>query len=239
MRFFLFALIMALANLLQAQQDRLHAVGLGLNHYGLAVNYKYHHAAEPDKAWTRGDFFCEFGNIMHPRELVVINQTIQNSGAYKLDKINYAWTMRNYYQVRRELSPRQDRKNIALNWIAGAGVPICYYWPVYILYFDPTQGSTGEVFTQRYDPSIHEQQYIAGRAPFYTGMKQGKFMPGLGLHSALEFIWGNYRSDVKILTIGARVEGYGKAIPILYRADMNKRLFSMFYLNFAFGFGTN
>lgn len=236
--FAIFCLFFATLSL-RAQQDKLYAPGMGLNRYGIAINFTYHRADNTLSKWTKGDLAFELGNITDPREMVQINNTIQNPGIYKFGKINYAWTMRNYYMARRQLSQRQDRKNVAVNALFGAGIPVSYWWPVYILYFDPNAGQMGTTSVVRYDPTIHAQSQIAGRAPFYTGIKQGNFTPGAGINTACEFIWGNYRSDVKILTLGARVEAYSQKIPILYRNDMNKRLFSMFYLNFAFGFGKN
>lgn len=222
-----------------AQQDGLHMPGIGINRYGFAINYKYQKPDNVNSQWTKGDLFFELGNINNPREVVLINNTLPNSGVYKFGKINYAWTLRNYYMVRRNLSQRQDRKNVAMNAIFGAGIPFCYEWPVYIMYFDPAIGPSGATTAVRYDPEVHQQAQIAGRASFTTGFKQGKIIPGAGINAAMEFIWGNYRSDVKVLTIGARVEGYSKTIPILYRNDLNKSIFSMFYFNFAFGFGKN
>lgn len=222
-----------------AQPDRLNMPGIGMNRYGFAFNYKYQKADNPNSVWTRGDLFFEMGNIVNPREIALINNSLQNSGIYKFGKINYAWTLRNYYMVRRNISQRQDRKNVAMNAIFGAGIPFCYTWPVYIRYFDPGAGPNGSTDVVRYDPEIHQQAQIAGRASFSTGIKEGKVIPGVGLNAALEFFWGNYRSDVKVLTLGTRIEGYNQNIPILYRSDLNKRLFSMFYFNFAFGFGKN
>jgi len=222
-----------------AQQSSLNIYGIGVNRYGFGINYKYNRANNSNQLWTKGDLFFELGNIIHPREVALVNQTLQNSGIYKYGKINYAWTLRSYYMVKRQLSARQDRKNIALNAICGLGLPVSYYWPVYINYFEPTIGPNGTTSQVRYNPEIHQQSQIVGRTNSSKGISQGTLLPGAGINAGLEFIWGNYRSDVKVLTLGAKLEAYSKALPILYKNDLNSRLFSMFYVNFALGFGKN
>jgi hypothetical protein len=59
------------------------------------------------------------------------------------------------------------------------------------------------------------------------------------LNTGLEFSWGNFRNDVKSVTMGVRLEGYARKLPIMYAAtdsSLNRSLYSMFYLTFAFGF---
>lgn len=221
---------------LKAQQDKIVSVGIGLNRYGFMADMKIH-GADKNEQKKPFDFYIELGNIQHPREVALVNNTLQSSGVYKFGKINYAWVLRPYAMTRKNFSKRQDKKNIALNLVYGAGIPINYYWPVYIMYFEANAGANAPYTEERYDPKIHSQARIGGRAPFTRGIKQGSVLPGFGLNGGLEFIWGNYRSDVKILTIGARTETFLHPIPILYLNNQNKQVFTTFYFNFAFGFG--
>lgn len=228
-------LLFLFAQVLRAQG--LVSLGLGINRYGLAGSVKIHRADADNKKWRYGDLLFELGNIQHPREVALINNTLQSAGIYKFGKVNYAWTLRSYYMARYQLSGRQDKKSVALNAVGGIGIPLAYSWPVYILLYQPQSGP-GENFTEvRYDPQQHPQALIGGRAPFTRGFGEGRIHPGLGLNTGLEFSWGNYRSDVKVVTLGVRLEAYNTRIPIMYLSGMNQRLFSMFYLTFAFGFG--
>jgi hypothetical protein len=224
---------------LQAQSERILAFGPGINRYGVGADFKYYQPNPNTVPFVAGDFSLELGNIQHPREVALINPALQSSGIYKFGKVNYAWALRPYYMVRYALSVRQDRKSVALNAVAGAGLPVAYTWPVYIRLYQQGSGPNEQFDEVRYDPEKHPQHLIGGRAPFSRGFGEGNFTPGLGLNGALEFSWGNYRSDVKIVSLGMRVEGYAKKLPILYIDGMNKRLFSMFYLTFALGIGKN
>jgi hypothetical protein len=234
-----FVFILSVTGLLRAQTDRILAFGPSLNRFGVAADFKYYQPNPNMLSFVHGDISLELGNIQHPREVALINNTLQSSGIYKFGKINYAWALRPYYMARYALSVRQDRKSVALNAVGGIGIPLAYTWPVYILLYQQGSGPAEEFDVVRYDPEQHPQNLIGGRAAFTRGFGEGTVTPGLGLNTGLEFSWGNYRSDVKIVTLGMRVEGYAKKLPILYLDNMNKRLFSMFYLTFAFGIGKN
>lgn len=214
------------------------AVGPGINGYGVAAAVKYYRPGL--QTFHSGDLLFELGNIQNKREIALINNALQSSGVYKFAKINYAWSFRPYYMTRYALATRQDRKSVSLNAIGGVGLPIAYTWPVYILLFEPDQTNTEVYQTVRYDPAQHDQAFIGGRAPFSRGLREGKFTPGVGLNTGLEFAWGNFRNDVKIVTLGMRLEAYAKKLPIMYEGEtqgLNKSLYSFFYLTFAFGFG--
>ena len=84
---------------------------------------------------------------------------------------------------------------------------------------------------------MHNTSEIAGRAGFSEGFSEGNILPGLTWQGGLDFQWANYRGDVNTLTLGARVEAFPKKVPILHNNELNRSLFSSFYINFAFGLG--
>jgi hypothetical protein len=224
---------------LELMAQRMISFGPGINRYGVAASVKYHAPSKEENGPLVGDFLLEFGNIQHSREVALINNALQSSGVYKFGKINYAWAARPYVMGKYPLSMRQDKKSVAVNLIGGLGIPLAFSWPVYILLYDP-QAGPGQAYTEvRYDPNVHTQALIGGRAPFTRGLSSGKITPGLGLNTGLEFAWGNYQSDVKMLTLGMRLESYSKDLPILYINSLNQQVYSYFYLTFAFGFGKN
>lgn len=217
----------------------LFSFGAGMNRYGVSGHVKFERNEESLKKFKTGDLKFEIGNVMHPREIALINHSLQKKGVYKFGKINYAWTARPYYMAKYQISSRQDKKSVELNAVGGVGIPLAYTWPVYILLYDPQAGPNDMYTPVKYDPEVHPQAYIGGRAPFSMGINDGRFIPGLGLDAGLEFSWGNYRSEVKMVTLGMRLEAYSRQLPIMYISQMNQSLYSMFYLTFAFGFGNN
>lgn len=183
------------------------------------------------------DWGIELGNIQHPREVALLNTTFQNSGVYKLDKINYVWNLRPSVFLRKVIYPRNDRKSLGMNALLGGGLPIGIYWPVYVTVLQ-VDASGNQYFQRvRYNPEVHSQSQISGRASFATGMGDARILPGLSAQAGLEFGWSSFRSEANILGFGLRVEVFPRKIPILYTNSLNKSVFASFYLNFAFGLG--
>lgn len=231
-------LLMLPAGSLFAQSDRMGALGLGLNRYGVSFHFKHYAPQKADESRpVFKDWAVEIGNVQHPREVALLNNVFQSSGVYKLDKINYLWALRPTWQGRKPLSLRQERKAIGMNAIWGAGLTMAYHWPVYVLVLQVDASGNESFETVRYNPDEHPQSSIGGRASFTRGISEGNVIPGLLFQGGFEFLWGNYRTDANIVTIGARVEAFPRKLPILHTDNLNRSVFSTFYVNFAFGLG--
>ncbi|MBL7811483.1 MAG: hypothetical protein JNL57_04595 [Bacteroidetes bacterium] len=237
MRLFLLFSLLTVTRFLGAQSEKMTSLGVGLNRNGFGAVVKIYKPDHAPSNRTMGDFRFELGNITHSRELPLLNTTLQSSSIYKFGKINYVWAFRPAWETRWQLAPRPDKKAVGIQASAGVGLPMAWAWPVYIRLFTPDPGGN-EVFSiVRYNPDVHPQSQIAGRAPFHRGFSQGQLIPGLSLHTAVEFMWGNYRTDVNIVTIGARIEAWSKKLPILYTQNQNKSVLPTFYIGYAFGLG--
>lgn len=238
MRIGLFVFVLFTAGHIAAQSENLNALGLGVNRYGFSFHFKHYAKSDPADKPQWKDWGLELGNIQHPREVALLNTMFQNSGVYKLDKVNFLWTLRPGWQMRKPLALRQDRKAVGINAIGGAGLPLAYHWPVYVMVLQVDAGGNETFETVRYNPDLHPQSVIGGRASFATGISRGGIIPGLSLQGGLEFLWGNYRTDANIITIGTRLDAYSKKLPILHTSALNKSVFSTFYINFAIGLGS-
>lgn len=224
---------------LSAQSAPFSAIGAGINRYGFALNFRHFSGVKAGDLQHNPviDWGIELGNIQHPREVALLNTTFQNSGVYKLDKINYVWNLRPSVFLRKVIYPRNDRKSLGMNALLGGGIPIGFYWPVYVTVLQ-VDASGNQYFQRvRYNPEVHSQSQISGRASFATGMGDARILPGLSAQAGFEFAWSSFRSEANILGFGLRVEAFPKKIPILYTNSLNKSVFASFYLNFAFGLG--
>jgi hypothetical protein len=234
------AIFFILCSQIIAQPSPRNSLGVGISRYGVSASFRhdnfFHTLAS--RSINHTGFYLDVGNIQHPREVAVVNTVFQNSSTYKVDKTNFAWTVRPGLLYSLMLSERADRRAIGVNLTSGPGITLAYTWPVYvtILQVDP---AGNEYFTDvRYNPDIHKTSEIAGRAGFSRGFSQGAVTPGLTWQGGLDFQWGNYRNDVNTLTLGARIEAFPKKLPILHNNALNKSIFSAFYINFAFGLGS-
>lgn len=183
------------------------------------------------------DWSIELGNVQHPREVALLNNFIGSSGIYKLEKVNYQWVIRPALNFRSIVSARPDRRSVGVNVVSAVGLPVAYNWPVYVTILEVDAFGNENFSTVPYNPEIHPQGIITGRASFTNGMSAGGFIPGLSLQGGLEFTWGNYRTDMNILGIGARVEAFASKLPIMFNTQLNRSVLSSFYINFAFGLG--
>jgi hypothetical protein len=229
--------LFSFASRLQAQTGSTSALGLGINRYGVAFHFK-HYAPLPDsKRLSLGDWSFEIGNVQHPREVALLNNLINSSGVYKLEKVNYQWVFRPAWHLRSVVSTRPDRRSVGVNLVSAVGLPLAYHWPVYVTVLEVDQFGNENFSTVPYNPEIHPQRVITGRAGFTNGLSTGGITPGISLQTGLEFSWGNYRTDMNILGIGARVEAFAAKLPIMFNTKLNRSVLSSFYINFAFGLG--
>lgn len=210
------------------------ALGIGVNTNGFYLHGQKMRNSNAE-SWKKpqGPAF-EFGNIMHNKEVALLNNAFPGTSIYKLGKINYTWALRTSYQWRKPITYRTDKKAIAMNGIGGAGVSLAYAWPVYIRYFSSAPDNGG-VEIVRYDPNVHSQALIYGRQSWTSHFGQGKFIPGLVFKTGLEFIWGSYFNNIKVIETGLRAEIFPNRLPIMYKNNLNKNVFAGVYFNFAFG----
>ncbi len=235
----LFFLLFCASGFLSAQKTSFSALGAGINRFGFSFHFRHYGEINPNNNNFKPilDWGIELGNVQHPREVALLNTTFQNSGVYKLDKVNYNWNIRPSVFFRKPIYNRNDRKTVGMSGVLGAGIPLALIWPVYVNVLQ-VDGSGNQTFArERYNPDVHPQSQINGRASFANGMGEMSFIPGLSAQAGLEFSWGSFRSEANILGFGLRVEAFPKKIPILHTAALNKAVFASFYLNFAFGLG--
>lgn len=227
-------IVLMMTGSLRSQSNPKFDLGVGINTNGFYLHGQ-RFGRSGISGWKRpqGPGF-EIGNIFHTKEIALLNSAFPGTNIYKLGKVNYALALRSTYQFRTPLTYRSDKKSIAMNYVFSSGISMAYSWPVYIRYFssDPDDGGVQVV---RYDPEVHAQPLIYGRQSWTTKFGTGKFIPGLIFKSGLEFIWGSYFNNIKVIETGVRVEAFSQKLPILYRSNLNKQIYTGLYFNFAFG----
>ncbi len=176
------------------------------------------------------------GALNSPREIYVINNTLPGSQPFKLDKINYAWTVRPYASFHHEFNQRKSRNEVALSAFGSVQLPVAYVWPIYIWLYEGNTPFDG-YSDVRYNPEVHDSKFIGGTASFTRGFSGGKFIPGLGLSAGISLDWGSYRSFSNVLSVGVMTDAFVQKIPLMHTTENNAFIFPMLFVNFAFGFG--
>jgi hypothetical protein len=97
--------------------------------------------------------------------------------------------------------------------------------------------------TERYDPSIHYNQNIYGRASNLLGISELKFHPGLNAKFNLGFEYSGFRDGIRAMEVGMGVEVFPKRIEIMSNSVLetlpehavNHWMFLSGHVHFIFG----
>ncbi len=219
---------------INAQIVRSFVVDAQIRNYGFDAGVGIKTTWEPDQITET--FGLRMGNILHPKEILVVNQTLPASEPFVMDKINRIWVFRPYYARSWMLSERRSRFDVGLSLQMGAHIPFAYAWPIYVwvyrsnLPFDAVE----EV---RYNPEVHDVQFIGGESSYTRGISEGKIIPGIGVSAAISMEWGNYRNISNTLSIGFMNDFFVQELPLLNAINVNPQNLPALFINFAIGFG--
>jgi hypothetical protein len=195
-----------------------------------------------NSSWQPDDFSESYGlrigNIQHPKEVFVVNQALPASEPFVMDKINRAWVLRPYYARNWILSQRKSRFDIGVALQGGVHLPVAYAWPIYVWVFRSNLPFDA-VEEMRYDPQVHDVQFVGGESSYTRGFKEGKLIPGIGISAALSLEWGSYRNISNTLSIGVMNDYFVQQIPLLHSINQNPQNLPALFINFAVGFGGN
>ena len=117
------------------------------------------------------------------------------------------------------------------------GPSLAYTWPVYIKYITPDSiTGNARISEERYNPEVHDQRFISERASFTNELTSGSM--NIGLVAAVGVSFNNLMSfgGYRAIGVGLRLQYYpGSKVPIYFNERLNRRVYSSFYINFAFG----
>ena len=210
-------------------------MGLGFTRYGFYFDYLKKINPKPNRR-LNPTVDISLGNIMNPQEISVINPNSQGGGVYKFEKINYAWTFEP------KIGLNYAYKNFDQNGIVpelnfSIGPSLAYTWPVYIKYITPDSiTGNARISEERYNQEVHDQRFISERASFTNELTSGSM--NIGLVAAVGVSFNNLMSfgGYRAIGVGLRLQYYpGSKAPIYFNERLNRRVYSSFYINFAFG----
>jgi len=189
--------------------------------YASQVNYKYEHA-----------YGFNISNIHHKNEFKIQGATGTRSYYYK--KINSFLVFRPSFGGNLKLfnSKREDGIGIVLKWKVGPAFG--FLKPVYLDILKQ-QNIGANPIAEKYDPEIHENAVVEGRANWTKGVGEGRFEIGGAAKAGLNFNFAKDESTISGGEIGIMVDYFPiRPIELMYGAD-NFRYFGAFYLQFELG----
>ncbi|WP_426493489.1 hypothetical protein [Hymenobacter sp. 102] len=164
--------------------------------------------------WARF-WSLEAVEIKHPKEQ---KGGTQFGGVIVPGKSNYLFAVRPSAGVQRVIFRKAPDSGVQVNGLLSGGPTIGLLLPYYITYnytSDPRVNPT-DYRNEQYDPLIHNDELrIIDRAPLFSGIGNTKVQMGAHIRGALSFEYGRYRDAVAGVEVGAMVEAYTKAPPII------------------------
>jgi hypothetical protein len=219
-----------------AQINRFLMADVQVRNFGYDLGVGLKKSWEPDLTVER--FGLRIGNIQHPKEIYVVNQSLPASEPFVIDKVNRVWVLRPYYGRGIVLSERKSRFDIGITLDGSLQLPLAYAWPIYVWVYR-SNSPFDAVEEVRYDPSTQDVQFIGGESSFAKGFREGRLIPGIGVSAALSLEWGSYRNLSNTLSIGVMNDFFVQQIPLLHAINRNPQMLPALFINFAIGFGRN
>jgi hypothetical protein len=206
-----------------------------LHSNGWEANFRY---ASRIDAFSNYLLDIDLGTIQHPKE--VQSQSIYIGGwgrSFVFGKLNDAILLRAGAGYQKELYSKFDAGGISIRYFFSGGMSVTALKPIYYLKVTGYNPYTYIVERERspFDPDYMQSVYdIYDREPFYVGLNETRFIPGVYARSGLCFEYSVEDKQVNALEGGVQIEGFLKKLEIL-ATENNRRLFVSLFVSYRFG----
>jgi hypothetical protein len=201
--------------------------GLTFHTEGWGVSYK---AQKHLSYKLKRMYNFEFQSLRHPKQEKVVNLFDDQAKGYFFEKINALTQLRVGIGQQRAFALKEVKKGVQLAWVYSAGFNLGFMKPVYVEVYNDQNQKVAE----RYNPEIHSQGLISGRAGMFRGLNEMEFVPGVYGKLALNFEYSPYDEKLKSMEVGVAFDLYYKEVPLMYSA-YNNQYWITFYLMLELG----
>ena len=206
-----------------------------LHSNGWEANFRYASRIDGFRSYI---FDVGLGTIQHPKEIK--SQSIYIGGwgrSFVFGKLNDVILLRAGAGYQKELFSKYDAGGISIRYFASGGMSLAALKPIYYLKVTGYNPYTYHVERVRspFDPDYMQSIYdIYDREPFYVGLNETRFIPGVFAKTGLSFEYSIEDKEVNALEGGIQIEGFLKKLEIL-ATENNHRLFVSLYVSYRFG----
>ena len=173
-----------------------------------------------------------------PKEIRLINPYFSNAKSYIYGKLNNIYLVRAGIGQHHLIANKPYWGGVELRVLYSGGVSLGLAKPVYLHIINLVAISNYyfeyELATERYNPETHFRDNIYGRAAFLKGFDQMSVHPGFFGKVGFNFEFGAYSTSIKALEVGATVDIFPKAIPLM---AYNEPEYYFLTIYFSFNFG--
>lgn len=173
----------------------------------------------------------EMSNFKHYKEVKSVNSYYSNSKGFVYGKLNSILLFRSGVGFQNAIYQKNDKKNVEIRYSYFLGATLGVAKPIYL---EVRKANSVIPSTERYDPTIHRQENIYGKASFVNGLDKTRIYPAGYAKFALSFEYGERYNAVKALEVGVVADIYPVAMPIM--ANYKKQqVYASFYLKMIWG----
>jgi len=199
---------------------------------GWGLTYRY---GKYTSGFTRKIYEVDLIGMKHPKEIKTFSSTFDNSNGYVFGQLNSIMILRGGIGRHNTFVSKQSVRGISISSILSGGFSLAYAKPVYLeVYKENEFDGSPDSEIVKYNPVIHFQDSIYGKASYFKGFFNGKFYPGLFTKYALSFESSKEANRINALEVGAILDIYVQKIPMMAN-DFNKRYFFNLYVSLTFG----
>lgn len=240
----LFIIIIPMSQLLMAQGEieferepdnyNEHSFGAKLNSNGWGFDYRF-----SQRITHRSRYFYEagFDYIKDAKEIKVINPYFNSQHKFVFGKMYSFQSLKAGMGINRMLIEKRDKGSIAINANISAGGILGIAKPIYYELVDSTKvvGDLQYFYTNIHRLDVHKYNPtdVYGKASFFNGISETRFIPGVFVKAALNFDFSKNVLRSNMIETGINCDFYFGEVEIM--AENPKRLFFSIYLSYRFG----
>ncbi len=205
-------------------------LSLNLTTNGWGVGYRY---GDRINFFEKKIYEIDFSLMKHSKE-VKSSSSWFSSESFVFGKLNNVFDLRVGIGKQNEIFSKRDPGSVSVKYFYTLGPSIAFLKPIYYEIINYANDSMFTVTEEKFNPGIHTSGDIRGKASFFTGFDEMKFVPGAYIKAGFNFEFGQDDLILHAIELGAMFQAYTSSLKIMAVDDNQQFLFSLFV---AYRFG--
>lgn len=179
-------------------------------------------------------FDIEFANMHHLKDYKVKLGNGLTAKSFYYGKLHNLAMLRVGVGMQNAIYKRAERRSVEIRMSYTLGPVIGLAKPVFLYVHEMNSVFGFETVIRQYDPTIHNVNNIAGKAPFSYGLSRMKLVPGAFAKFGLGFDFAEYSNEIRALETGIVIDYIPSGIAMLAYKEKND-FFCTLYISFVIG----
>jgi len=160
---------------------------------------------------------------------------------YTYGKANYFFPLRAGKGTQIYLSEKESKRGVAVGYSIEGGFTLGFLKPYYLWVKSINAENEAILVLAKYDEKNQDvftnENLIFDKAPFFTGISESKFIPGVHLNAAVHYGIKAYEKTVYAVETGIMIDAFIKKVPIMVETSgyKNNNIFINVFANVHIG----